>query len=205
MSLSAAPGTAAVRVAATVVLLAGVLSAAAHAGPSVAGTAGASTVTVRITGGHVTDSRDHGRPVVLVAAALGVPAAVFRTAFSGVTPAPAGTEPDPARVQLNKEALLGVLGPYGVTNEALDAASNYYRYNGSAGEMWPHTAAVANAVIANGKVVSIGIVRAGSGYTSTPVVTVPGHPAVKVKATLAFGKSLGSNGSLASLTPAGRG
>jgi hypothetical protein len=43
----------------------------------VAGTQGApaaATRSVRISGGHATDARDDGRPVVLIAAALGVPA-----------------------------------------------------------------------------------------------------------------------------------
>src|SRR5688500_17958881 len=47
-------------------------------------------VTVTISGGHQTDARDNGRPVVLIAAALGVPTEVFRTALSGVTPAENG-------------------------------------------------------------------------------------------------------------------
>src|SRR5689334_10813701 len=48
---------------------------------------------VTLTGGHDTDPRDKGRPVVLVAAGLGVTPEVFRDAFSRVTPAPAGREP----------------------------------------------------------------------------------------------------------------
>src|SRR4051794_34511931 len=47
-------------------------------------------VPVVFSGGHETNLRDHGRPVVLVAGALGVPAQVFRDAFSHVRPAPAG-------------------------------------------------------------------------------------------------------------------
>ena len=41
---------------------------------------------VTFSGGHETYPRDHGRPVVLVAAALNVKPEVFRKAFSGVTP-----------------------------------------------------------------------------------------------------------------------
>jgi hypothetical protein len=151
----------------------------------------------RITGGHATDPRDGGRPVVLIAAALGVPAEVFREAFSAVTPAAGGQEPDPEQVRLNKEALLRVLAPYGVTNERLDEVSNYYRYNGSAGEVWRQTAASARAVVRNHKVVSVRIVRAGAGYSSTPRVTLVGYPKVKVRATVAY---LATNGRVAKLT-----
>ncbi len=134
------------------------------------------STTAKITGGHVTDARDGGRPVVLIAAALGVPAEVFREAFSAVTPAAGGQEPDPEQVQANKAALLEVLAPYGVTNERLDEVSDYYRYNGSAGEVWRRTAATARAVVRNGKVVSVRIVRAGAGYSSTPRMTLARLP-----------------------------
>jgi hypothetical protein len=102
-------------------------------------------VSVRISGGHATDSRDGGRPVRLIAAALGVPTQVFREAFSSVSPAAAGEEPDPAQVQRNKAELLEVLAPYGVTNERLDEVSDFYRYAGSAGQTWTQRAARATA------------------------------------------------------------
>ncbi|HZK82980.1 MAG TPA: hypothetical protein VFC46_17990 [Humisphaera sp.] len=47
-------------------------------------------VPVTLTGGFETDPRDHGRPVVLIAAALNVSSDIFRDAFSHVTPPPAG-------------------------------------------------------------------------------------------------------------------
>ena len=50
----------------------------------------ASDVTVTIASGLETDPVDNGRPVVLIAAALGVPTEVFREAFSGVTPSTDG-------------------------------------------------------------------------------------------------------------------
>jgi hypothetical protein len=155
---------------------------------------------VTVTGGHVTDSRDGGRPVVLVAAALGVPTEVFRKAFSGVTPAGAGEQPGAEQVQANKAALLAVLAPYGVTNERLDEVSNYYRYNGSAGELWRHSAATARAVVRNGRVVSVRVVKAGAGYSSTPRVTVAGHPRLKLRATVAYGRDLATNGRVSKLT-----
>src|SRR5947209_5523361 len=61
--------------------------------------AGETRIPVTFAGGHETDPRDRGRPVVLIAAALGVPADVFRAAFRNVTPAPAGREPDPEQVR----------------------------------------------------------------------------------------------------------
>ena len=182
--------------AATAVLTGLALVVAAQGAPA----ASKRSTTARITGGHATDPRDGGRPVVLIAAALGVPTEVFRAAFSAVTPAGAGEEPDPEQVRLNKEALLKVLAPYGVTNERLDEVSNYYRYNASAGEVWRQTTATARAVVRNGKVVSVRIVRAGAGYSSTPRVALVGYPKVKVRATVAYGTDLATNGRIAKLT-----
>ena len=54
--------------------------------------AGEATVTLTITGGHETDPRDRGRPVVLIGNALGVTPEIFRDAFSHVKPAAAGTQ-----------------------------------------------------------------------------------------------------------------
>jgi len=161
--------------------------------------AGPRSIPVRITGGHATDPRDGGRPVVLVAAALGVPTEVFREAFSHVTPAAAGEEPDPAQVTRNKAALLAVLAPYGVTNETLDAASDHYRFNGAAGQTWPRVAARARAVVRHGRVVAVRLLSGGSGYTSAPRVTVPGHPDARISATLAFGTDTTTNGTIGKL------
>ena len=170
-----------------------------------AGTGAAATsaqgkvVKLRLTGGHATDPRDNGRPVVLVAAALGVPTAVFRTAFSAVTPAAAGVAPDPAQVLRNKAALLAVLAPYGVTNDRLDAVSDHYRYQGSEGETWTHQAATATALVRGGKVISVKLLTDGAGYSSTPKVTVPGVTGAVVKATVAYGTDLSTNGEVTAL------
>ena len=51
-----------------------------------------------MTDGFPTNSVERGRPVGLIAAALGVPEAVFRAAFTKVTPAAGGHEPHPAQV-----------------------------------------------------------------------------------------------------------
>jgi hypothetical protein len=160
-------------------------------------------VSVRISGGHATDPRDGGRPVVLVAAGLGVPTAVFRQAFSAVSPAGAGEEPDPAQVQRNKAALLKVLAPYGVTNDDLDRVSDYYRYNGSAGELWPTRTATATATVKDGKVTALKLLTGGAGYSSTPTVMVPGYELGKITVKLAYGKTLTRNGRVRSLRVSG--
>ncbi len=156
-----------------------------------------STVSVTITGGHETVDVDNGRPVVLVAALLDVEPEVFRTAFSGVTPAK-GAEPETAQVHANKAALLDVLGPYGVTNEALDAASNHYRYLASAGESWDHRDATATATIVDGKVTSITIDDPGRGYSSAPTatITLPDGTVVTLTADVAWNADFETNGSL---------
>jgi hypothetical protein len=153
------------------------------------------TVTVQVTGGHDTDPRDHGRPVILVASALKVPPQVFRDAFSHVIPAPLGEQPDPEQVRRNKEALLDALAPYGVTNDRLDEVSNYYRYNGRR-ELWRHRDAKITATIHEGKILSIAIVDPGAGYSSTPALSVPGLPDQRVTVKLGFGLDLQTNGSI---------
>jgi len=153
-------------------------------------------ISLSITGGYDTDPQDHGRPVVLIAAALNVPADVFREAFSHVKPAPAGQEPDPAQVQLNKEALLNALSPYGVTNERLDEVSNYYRYNGSAGETWTRTPAKLAIVVTDGKLTGIKIINGGSGYSSTPTITISGVEGITATATVSYTTDFETNGSI---------
>jgi hypothetical protein len=186
------------------VIAAGVCAATAGIGAAHGSTApsasAARTVTVTISGGHATKAVDNGRPVVLVAGALGVPPKVFRHAFSLVTPAPAGTEPDPAQVDRNKAALLGVLGPYGVSNDQLDRASNHYRYDRGAGGSWPRTAALLKATVAGGRIVRLTIVRGGSGYSSMPALTVPGVAGVRIRATLAFSRQFAANGRISALS-----
>jgi len=147
------------------------------------------------SGGHETDPKDHGRPVVLVAGALGVKPEVFREAFSGVTPArdrpPTGDE-----ARRNKEALMKVLEPYNVTNDRLDEVSNYYRYQPQKGEMWPTTAAEGYAVIEDGKIKKIVVTKPGAGYSSPPKVTVKGFEKVPLVATVEYVKELKKNGAI---------
>jgi hypothetical protein len=165
----------------------------------------ATKIALIFTGGHDTDPRDRGRPVGLIAAALGVPAAVFREAFVHVQPAPAGEQPDPAQIRLNKEALLQRLGLYGVTNERLDEVSNYYRYRRESGELWRHVDASGFALIRGYKIVSITMTNPGAGYTSAPLVSLPVGLTVYPMAILAFGTDLSTNGSISKieLTPIG--
>ena len=156
-------------------------------------------VPVTFTGGYDTDPRDHGRPVALVAGALNVSPDVFRKAFSGVSPAPAGQQPDPAQVRLNKEALLRVLGPDNVTNDRLDEVSNYYRYRPESGQLWRHVPAQATATLRDGQLVSISLKEAGAGYSSPPRVSIEGVPNAKATVTLSFTTDLKTNGSIKSI------
>ncbi len=109
------------------------------------GTAHADDAPVMFSGGHDIGKDDHGRPCILIAVALGVKTEEFREAFSGVTPAKGKPSDDEARK--NKEALMKVLKPIGVTNDRLDEVSNYYRFKPQDGELWKHTDAKAHAVI----------------------------------------------------------
>lgn len=154
--------------------------------------------TVVITGGYETDARDQGRPVALIAAALGVKPQVFRDAFSKVKPSRNG-HPTEARATSNKKVLLDTLGKHGVSNERLDEVSNYYRYQPGRGKLWKQTPASATAITQEGKVTGFKITNPGSGYLTPPRVTVAGHPDLRIKATLRFSKDLRTNGSIASL------
>jgi hypothetical protein len=155
-------------------------------------------VPAKFSGGHETDRRDRGRPVVLIAAALGVSSDVFREAFSHVRPAPAGSPPAPDQVRRNKEALLDALGPHGVTNDRLDEVSNYYRYVRSRGEMWPTKPAQAYAEVKDGQILRFVVTKGGSGYSSPPTVTVPGFD-VATKVELSFSRKFENNGAVAAI------
>lgn len=154
---------------------------------------------VTIQGGHETVGADRGRPVILVAAGLGVPPQVFRDAFSHVKPAPAGQEPDNEQVRRNKEALLSALSKYGVTNELLDTVSNYYRYPPGRNNIWRSKTAEIEAILANNVVTGFKIVTGGAGYTSVPTIMVAGHPEVKAVVTILYSKDLSKNGSISKI------
>jgi hypothetical protein len=152
------------------------------------------------SGGYETDPRDRGRPVILVASALGVSSDVFREAFSRVRPAGPGTEPEPEQVRRNKSALMAALGKYGISNERLDEVSNYYRYPPGRGNRWRTTPASGYAQIKNGKVTSFVITNGGSGYSSTPSVSVQGMPEVAAQAKLSYGKDFATNGAISEIS-----
>lgn len=158
-------------------------------------------LTITISGGHETDPRDKGRPVVLIASALGVQSEVFRDAFSGVTPAGLERNPTPEEAQRNKAALLKVLGPYGITNERLDEVSNYYRYNGQTSKTWRVTPATVKVLETDGVVTGIQIINPGAGYSSTPTITVKGPKGtVTATTTVSYTQDFKTNGSLAAVT-----
>ncbi|TWT30636.1 hypothetical protein [Blastopirellula retiformator] len=155
--------------------------------------------TVVFQGGYETDPRDGGRPVVLVAAGLGVTSDVFRDAFSGVRPA-RGRGPTGEEARRNKQVLMTALAPHGVTNDRLDEVSNYYRYRPESGQLWTHVPAAATAIVNNGQVTGLKITNPGAGYSSPPGVVIAGYPNVKVKVDIEFGKELKTNGKVTSLT-----
>ena len=153
-------------------------------------------VPVTFTGGHDTDPRDRGRPVILIAAALQVSPDVFRAAFSKVKPAPAGQQPEPDQVRKNKAALMAALGPLGVTDERLNEVSNHYRYQRSRGEMWPTVEATAYATVSNGVITGFTITNPGSGYSSPPAISLQGMPDTHATASLSFDTDFSKNGSV---------
>lgn len=154
----------------------------------------AQRVAVTFSGGYETDERDRGRPVTLVAGALGVPPQVFRDAFSRVRPARGGA-PTEERVHDNKAVLLDALSKYGITNRRLDEVSDHYRYRRERGEIWPNRPAKAFAIVEGGKIVRFEVTDPGEGYSSAPKVTVPGF-AVGAKVELAFDRKFEKNGSI---------
>ncbi len=156
---------------------------------------GVTRVPVTLSGGHETLGVDRGRPVILIAAALGVTPEVFRDAFSHVRPAgPGSGGPTDAEARQNKAALMNALGKFGITNERLDTVSNYYRYPPGRGGLWKTQETAVNALIKNGVIIGYEIVKGGSGYSSSPTLTVPGHPAAAPTVLIAYGKDLDTNG-----------
>ena len=164
---------------------------------------GSARIQVEFSEGHYTDPVDHGRPVTLVAGALQVPPEVFREAFSGVQPAQ-GRGPTQEEARANKTALMRVLASHGVTNDWLDTVSNYYRYRPQNGEMWPTDDAVAYALVEDGEVTAFEIENGGSGYSSPPIVSVPGVPDYRATTKLIFSTRFEENGRVVEITMPGR-
>ena len=156
---------------------------------------------VVFSGGHETEGVDHGRPVVLIAAALGVAPEVFREAFSHVHPAgPGSGGPTDAEARQNKAALMNALGKYGITDERLNTVSNFYRYPPGRGNIWKNKPATANALVKNGAVVGYEITSGGAGYSSPPAVSVPNVKGATAKVEISFGKDLETNGAVSAIT-----
>jgi hypothetical protein len=155
--------------------------------------------TVILQGGFETDSRDNGRPVRLIASALGVEPQVFRDAFSDVNPAMNG-HPTEAHAKANKKILLDALGKYGVTNQRLDEVSNYYRYQQSRGEIWKYEQAEVAAIIKDGLVSGFEVVNPGSGYSSSPKIMVAGFDELRATVKLGFSTEMRKNGFIESVT-----
>lgn len=154
---------------------------------------------VTFIGGYETDPRDHGRPVVLIASALGVSSDVFRDAFSGVTPAKDGP-PSAEHARTNKRVLLDALGKHGITNERLDEVSDHYRYRPQSGEVWQRTPATATAIINDGKVTGFEITDPGSGFSTPPAVKVDGYENVNVEVTIEFSTDFRKNGRVTAIS-----
>lgn len=159
---------------------------------------GGTKAPVVFSGGHDTEAKDRGRPVVLIAAALGVKTEVFRDAFSGVKPAK-DRKPTKEEAERNKEALMKVLRPYGVTDERLDEVSDYYRYKPGKGNLWKTTPAQAFAGLEDGKVARIVVTDPGSGYSTAPTAMIQGMEKLKLKVTIQFDKEFKKNGSISSI------
>jgi hypothetical protein len=155
-------------------------------------------VPVTFSGGHEIAKNDFGRPIPLMAAALGVKPEVFREAFSGVTPAK-GRGPTGDEARKNKGALLKVLRPYGVTNERMDEVANYYRFRPQDHELWPTTTAKAEAIVENGKIKKIVVTEPGAGYCSQPTVKIDGFDDAKFNVELSLSKELKKNGGVKSV------
>lgn len=154
--------------------------------------------TVVFHGGFATDDRDGGRPVALIAAALGVDTQVFRDAFANVTPSRSGP-PSASHALRNKQILMDALSPHGVSNEQLDEVSNYYRYQPQRGESWPHKTAQATAIVDDGQITGFSIDNPGFGYLVAPTVAVVGFDNIRVDAKLSFSTDFEQNGRLGAL------
>ncbi len=150
------------------------------------------------SGGHDIGKQDYGRPITLMAAALAVRPDEFRQAFSEVRPAH-GRGPTGAEARRNKEALMKVLKPLGVTNERMDEVANFYRFRPQNGELWPTNAAKAYAVVEDGKIKTIVVTEAGSGYSRPPKATVKGFEKVPLEVKIKFVTDLKKNGGIESV------
>jgi hypothetical protein len=158
-------------------------------------------VPVTFSGGHETEGVDHGRPVILIASALGVKPEVFREAFRHVHPAgPGSGGPTDAEARANKAVLMDALGKYGVTNERLNTVSNFYRYPPGSRDLWKNQPAAANALVKDGVVVGYEITSGGYGYTRPPTISVPGVKDAPAKVEISYSQDFETNGAVTAIT-----
>jgi hypothetical protein len=155
-------------------------------------------VPVTFSGGHELGKNDYGRPITLMAAALGVKPDEFRKAFSGVKPA-RGRGPTGEEARRNKDALMKVLGPLKVTNERMDEVANYYRFRPQKGELWPTKPAEAYAIVDGGKIKEIVVTEPGSGYNTPPKATVEGFKNARLETKVKYDTNLKQNGGVESI------
>ena len=170
-----------------------------------AGAAHAEELRIALTfaGGHELARGDFGRPINLMAAALSVTPAQFRQAFSGVTPA-RGRPPTGDEARRNKEALMSVLAPLGVTNERMDEVANYYRFRPDRGESWPARPAQGYALVDGDAVKQLVVTDPGAGYNTPPRVVLDGLPGLALEAQLAYDRDLIRNGGVTAVIVAPR-
>jgi hypothetical protein len=155
-------------------------------------------VAVAFSGGHELGKNDYGRPINLMAAGLSVKPDEFRKAFSGVTPA-RGRGPTGDEQRRNKQALMKVLAPLGVSNERMDEVANYYRFRPQNGELWPIKPAEAYAVVDGGKITRIVVTEPGTGYNTPPKATVEGFKNVRLETKVRYDTDLKKNGGVESI------
>jgi hypothetical protein len=154
--------------------------------------------SITFSGGHQLTKNDYGRPINLMAAALGVKPEEFRKAFSGVTPA-RGRGPTGAEARRNKEALMKVLGPLKVTNKRMDEVANYYRFRPQEGELWPTKPAEAYAIVEDGAVKTIVVTNPGAGYNTPPKAAIKGYEIIRLKVKVKYEQDLKKNGGVETL------
>src|SRR4051812_12519391 len=155
-------------------------------------------VPVTFSGGHELGKNDFGRPIHLMAAALGVKPEQFRKAFSGVTPA-RGRGPTGEEARRNKQELMKVLAPLKVTNERMDEVADYYRFRPQKGELWPTKPAEAHAILNGGNIKEIVVTEPGSGYNTPPKAAIEGFKNVRLETKLKYDTSLKKNGGVESV------
>jgi Spy/CpxP family protein refolding chaperone len=162
---------------------------------------GVKRLPVVFANGHDTVPVDHGRPVILIASALGVAPEVFREAFSHVHPAgPGRGGPTDAEARANKTALMNALGKYGITDERLNTVSNFYRYAAWEGGIWKNKPATANALVKDGAVIGYELTSGGYGYTTAPSISVPELPSAAARVEIGFSKEFETNGAVTAIS-----